>query len=110
MSGTGAWPTGRQVLVVNAGSSSLKMKLFPQGAALLVERIGGATAAKATFTLLEPPRLGDHAAAFAFALGVFSRGLPASPPPPSVTASSTAARASSPPRSSRPRSRSRSTA
>lgn len=75
MSGTGAWPTGRQVLVVNAGSSSLKMKLFPQGAALLVERIGGATAAKATFTLLEPPRLGDHAAAFAFALGVFSRGV-----------------------------------
>lgn len=65
----------RQVLVVNAGSSSLKMKLFPHGASLLVERIGGATAAKATFALLEPPRLVDHAAAFAFALQVFVTGV-----------------------------------
>lgn len=76
MSAADTGPTGQQVLVVNAGSSSLKMKLFPQGAALLVERIGGATAAKATFTLLEPPRLQDHAAAFAFALDVYSRGVP----------------------------------
>lgn len=37
--------SGSPVLVVNAGSSSLKVKLFPHGHALLVERIGGAVGA-----------------------------------------------------------------
>ncbi len=54
------------ILVVNAGSSSLKVKLVPQGHAVLIERIGGDTAAKATFGSLHPPHLARHDDAFAF--------------------------------------------
>lgn len=64
-------PDTRQVLVVNAGSSSLKTKLLPTGDSLLVERIGGSSTVKASFALLEGPRLEDHAAAFEFALRAF---------------------------------------
>lgn len=60
-----------QVLVVNAGSSSLRVKLVPSGESVLIERIGGPTSAKATFTLLSSPRLNRHDDAFAFALSVF---------------------------------------
>lgn len=65
-----------QVLVVNAGSSSLKTKLLPGGESLLVERIGGSSSATASFALLQRPRLEDHAAAFEFALAAFERHVP----------------------------------
>lgn len=42
-------PLPQPVLVVNAGSSSLKVKLLPQGHALLVERIGQKAKIKASF-------------------------------------------------------------
>ncbi len=67
---------GDQVLVVNAGSSSLKMKLLPSGESLLVERIGGPSTAKASFTLLERPRLERHDQAFDFALAAFEKHVP----------------------------------
>jgi acetate kinase len=41
--------TTQSTLVVNAGSSSLKVKLLPQNLSLLVERIGGASNVKASF-------------------------------------------------------------
>ncbi|MFO7546059.1 MAG: acetate/propionate family kinase [Trueperaceae bacterium] len=59
---------GVPVLVVNAGSSSLKVKLVPQGHAVLIERIGGETSAHASFGTLHPPRLERHDDAFAFVL------------------------------------------
>lgn len=65
-----------QVLVVNAGSSSLKTKLLPGGESLLVERIGGPSTAKASFALLERPRLQRHDDAFDYALAVYERNVP----------------------------------
>lgn len=59
------------VLVVNAGSSSLKMKLYPSGESVLVERVGGPTGVTASFALVESPRLTDAAEAFDFAFGLF---------------------------------------
>jgi acetate kinase len=41
--------TTQSTLVVNAGSSSLKVKLLPQNLSLLVERISGASNVKASF-------------------------------------------------------------
>lgn len=41
--------TTQSTLVVNAGSSSLKVKLLPQDFSLLVERIGGESKVKASF-------------------------------------------------------------
>lgn len=64
-----------RVLVVNAGSSSLKMKLLPGGESLQVERLGGPTTARASFALVEAPRLTRHDEAFDFALEVFRREL-----------------------------------
>ncbi|MFA7460374.1 MAG: hypothetical protein WCY60_05140, partial [Trueperaceae bacterium] len=49
-----------QVLVVNAGSSSLKMKLLPSGESVLIERLGGPTSVSASFTVVESPRLERH--------------------------------------------------
>lgn len=63
---TGA-PKG-EVLVVNAGSSSLKMKLLPSGDSVEIERLGGPTTARASFKLLDSPRLERHDHAFDFAL------------------------------------------
>lgn len=65
-----------QVLVVNAGSSSLKTKLVPSGESILVERIGGPTTAKASFTLLERPRLEDHAQALEYSVATFREFVP----------------------------------
>ncbi len=57
-----------QVLVVNAGSSSLKMKLLPSGESVVIERLGGPTSVRASFALVEPPRLERHDHAFDFGL------------------------------------------
>jgi acetate kinase len=45
--------TTQSTLVVNAGSSSLKVKLLPQNLSLLVERIGGESKVKASFIDLQ---------------------------------------------------------
>jgi acetate kinase len=47
--------TTQSTLVVNAGSSSLKVKLLPQNLSLLVERIGGQSKVKASFTDFQKP-------------------------------------------------------
>ena len=48
------------VLVVNAGSSSLKVKLLPQRLAFLVERIGGEASARGDVSLGETRHVRDH--------------------------------------------------
>jgi len=68
--------TAQQILVVNAGSSSLKTKLWPSGESLQVERIGGPSTVKASFALLERLRLERHDAAFEFALDMYRRYVP----------------------------------
>ncbi len=65
----------RQVLVVNAGSSSLRMKLIPSGESVLMERLGGPTSARASFALVESPRLERHDHAFEFGLGLLEEHL-----------------------------------
>lgn len=71
-------PTSPPVLVVNAGSSSLKVKLLPQGWSFLVERIGGAVSASSS--LGEVPAVGvhDHAGALRACLEVLEAHLPLS--------------------------------
>lgn len=66
----------QQILVVNAGSSSLKTKLWPSGESLQVERIGGPSTVTASFALLERLRLERHDAAFEFALDMYRRFVP----------------------------------
>lgn len=66
---------GRQVLVVNAGSSSLRMKLLPSGESVLIERLGGPTSASASFALVETPRLERHDHAFDFGLRLLEQHL-----------------------------------
>ncbi len=73
-------PLSEQVLVVNAGSSSLRVKLVPSGESVLIERIGGPTSATANFALLSSPRLSRHDDAFDFALSVFEREFGAMTP------------------------------
>jgi len=65
-----------QILVVNAGSSSLKTKLWPSGESLQVERIGGPSTVSASFALLERLRLKRHDEAFEFALKMYERYVP----------------------------------
>ena len=64
-----------QVLVVNAGSSSLKMKLLPSGESVLIERLGGPTSVRASFTVVESPRLERHDHAFDFGLRLLEEHL-----------------------------------
>ncbi|MFA5550865.1 MAG: acetate kinase [Trueperaceae bacterium] len=64
-----------QVLVVNAGSSSLKMKLLPSGESVLIERLGGPTSVSASFTVVESPRLERHDHAFDFGLRLLEAHL-----------------------------------
>lgn len=64
-----------QVLVVNAGSSSLKMKLVPSGESVLIERLGGPTSARASFALVDSPRLERHDHAFDFGLRLLEEHL-----------------------------------
>jgi len=75
--------TDAPVLVVNAGSSSLKVKLVPLGHAVLIECIGGDTAAQANFETPRPPRLERHDDAFAFVLEAL-RGAPGAVAPAAV--------------------------
>jgi acetate kinase len=50
----------QSTLVVNAGSSSLKVKLLPQSLSLLVERIGGQSKVKASFVNVESASVKNH--------------------------------------------------
>ena len=69
--------TSPAVLVVNAGSSSLKVKLLPQGLSLLVERLGGAAQIKANFaygsTVNSPV---DHGEALEACLKILAEQVP----------------------------------
>jgi acetate kinase len=65
------------VLVVNAGSSSLKVKLLPHNLSLLVERIGGDTQIKAGFTTsVRSDGIGDHEGAFKLCLTALAEQVP----------------------------------
>jgi len=64
------------VLVVNAGSSSLKIKVLPQEYGMLVERIGGRTAVKANFTTAAAPPLTRHDEALGWCLDALGSQLP----------------------------------
>ncbi len=66
------------VLVVNAGSSSLKAKVLPSGQALNVERIGGQSHVIASFGEVPTRPLADHAEAFAVVLDALEREVPRS--------------------------------
>ncbi len=65
------------VLVVNAGSSSLKVKLFPAGDAVLVERIGGDSRLVASFGIDEERRVAHHDEALRLVLERLGQRLPA---------------------------------
>lgn len=56
------------MLVVNAGSSSLKVKLVPAGHAVLVERLGGASSARDERGPLTTGHIANQTEALAFAL------------------------------------------
>jgi acetate kinase len=63
------------VLVVNAGSSSLKVKLLPQNLSLLVERIGGGSKVKASFKAVESAAIKSHGGALKVCLEALSSQL-----------------------------------
>jgi acetate kinase len=63
------------VLVVNAGSSSLKVKLLPQNLSLLVERIGGGSKVKASFKAVESAAIKSHDEALKVCLEALSSQL-----------------------------------
>lgn len=65
------------VLVVNAGSSSLKVKLFPSGDAVLVERIGGESRVVASFAAVPSRVVAHHDEALRLVLGLLEDRLPA---------------------------------
>ncbi len=67
--------TTQSVLVVNAGSSSLKVKLLPEGLSLLVERIGGESKVKASFIPVENTPVKNHDEALRVCLEVLSSQL-----------------------------------
>lgn len=59
-------------LVVNAGSSSLKVKLLPQNLSLLVERIGGQSNVKASFMTADNSSVKNHDGALRICLGLLA--------------------------------------
>ena len=68
-----------RVLVVNAGSSSLKVKLLPDNLALTVERIGAEAALNSALKQAdtpEPSDVHDHTDAFHYALAVLEHAQP----------------------------------
>jgi acetate kinase len=67
--------TTQSTLVVNAGSSSLKVKLLPQNLSLLVERIGGESKVKASFTTVENVLVKNHDEALRVCLEALSLHL-----------------------------------
>ncbi len=64
------------VLVVNAGSSSLKVKLFPAGDSVLVERIGGDSNLVASFADARAVRVARHDDALRLVLELLEERLP----------------------------------
>jgi len=64
------------VLVVNAGSSSLKVKLFPAGHSVLVERIGGDSNIVASFGSVRAEPIGRHDEALRKVLELLEERLP----------------------------------
>lgn len=68
------------VLVVNAGSSSLKLRLLPAGRWVRVERVGGASTAVCDRGSLEPGPLADQSQALAFGLAELAGASEAQPP------------------------------
>lgn len=72
-------PVQERVLVVNAGSSSLKMQLLPGGAAAMVERIGsppGILVLQGEPAIEFPSGVPDHTRAFQLALEALERVVP----------------------------------
>jgi acetate kinase len=67
--------TTQSTLVVNAGSSSLKVKLLPENYTLLVERIGGESKVKASFATIENPAIKNHDEALRVCLDALSTQL-----------------------------------
>lgn len=67
--------TTQSTLVVNAGSSSLKVKLLPQNLSLLVERIGATSKVKASFTNVENASIKNHDEALRVCLEALSSQL-----------------------------------
>ena len=65
----------QSTLVVNAGSSSLKVKLLPQNFSLLVERIGGESKVKASFATIENALIKTHDEALRVCLEALSSQL-----------------------------------
>lgn len=65
----------QSTLVVNAGSSSLKVKLLPQNLSLLVERIGGESKIKASFVTVENASIKTHDEALRVCLEALSSQL-----------------------------------
>ena len=63
------------VLVVNAGSSSLKLKLLPQKLSLQVERIGGDVAVTASFAEVEAKAIPDHETALQVCLEALGKAV-----------------------------------
>jgi acetate kinase len=66
------------VVVVNAGSSSLKVKLLPQGWSFLVERIGGDVAGSSSLGALPVTGVRDHTDALRATLELLGAHLPLS--------------------------------
>ena len=64
------------VLVVNAGSSSLKVKLVPQGLSGVVERIGGEAKVKVDSDEFSSERIKNHEDAFGVLLEHLSSNVP----------------------------------
>jgi acetate kinase len=67
--------TTQSTLVVNAGSSSLKVKLLPQNFSFLVERISGESKVKASFVKSENASIKNHAEALRVCLETLSSQL-----------------------------------
>ncbi len=64
-----------RVLVVNAGSSSLKLELFPDKFSLHVERIGGDAAVTASFAEVEAETIPNHETALKVCLEALSEAV-----------------------------------
>ena len=67
--------TSESVLVVNAGSSSLKVKLLPQNLSLQVERIGGDATVTANFTEAQTGAIPNHETALEVCLNALGKAV-----------------------------------
>ncbi|MEM7739058.1 MAG: acetate kinase [Deinococcota bacterium] len=64
------------ILVVNAGSSSLKVKLLPANLSLTIERIGGEASLNSSLNAPPMPVVHNHTDAFHYALAVLNHNQP----------------------------------